>query len=159
MPEGDVPGAFVDREKMLDAVAQMLRDMGCVIGKCLRGVARSPAAEAIPKRLGQVPMIQGYEWLDAVRRQLVQQPVIEIEALWVWRTCSFRENARPSNRKTIGFCAQRLHQLNVFLVKMIMIGRGVGVAVIRDGPARVGETVPNRWAAAVFVDGPLDLIG
>jgi hypothetical protein len=104
-------------------------------------------------------MVQGRKWLDAVRQQLIQQPVVEIEALWVWRAGSLREDTRPSNRKTIGFCAQRLHQLNVFPVKMIMVGRGVGVAVIGDGPARVGETVPNRWAAAVFVDGPLDLIG
>ncbi len=28
-----------------------------------------------------------------------------------------------------------------------------------EGLADYCETVPNRWAAAVFVDGPLDLIG
>ena len=30
-------------------------------------------------------MIKGRKWLYAVRRQLIQQPVVEIEALWVWR--------------------------------------------------------------------------
>src|SRR4029077_20123159 len=104
-------------------------------------------------------MVQGREWLDAVRRQLIQQPVVEIEALGVWLAGPLREDTRPSNRKTIGPCAQCLHQLNVFPVEMIMVGRGVSVAVIGDGSPRVGETVPNRWAAAVFVDGPLDLIG
>jgi hypothetical protein len=104
-------------------------------------------------------MVQGRKWLDAVRQQLIQQPVVEIEALRDWCADSLRDDTRPGNRKPIGLCAQRLHQLNVFPVPIIVIGRGVGVAVIGDGPARVGETVPNRWAATVFVDGSLDLIG
>ena len=114
---------------------------------------------AILQRLGQVPMIQGCEWLDAVRRQFVQQAVVEIEAFGIWRTGSFREDTRPCNRKSIGLCTQRLHQLNVFLVPMKMIGRGVAVAAIGDRAGRLGETVPDRRAAIIFVDGPLDLIG
>ena len=104
-------------------------------------------------------MIQGRKWLDAVRRQFVQKPVVEIEAIWIRRTGSFREDTRPSNRKPIGLCSNNLHQLNVFLVQMIMVGRGVAITVIGDRPPRVSETVPDRWAATVFVDGPLDLIG
>ena len=104
-------------------------------------------------------MIQRRKRLDAVRQQLVDQPVVEIEALGIWRAGAFREDARPRNRETIGLGAQRLHQLDVFLVPMIMVGRGVAVAVVGDGPGRVGEAVPDRRAAAVLVDGALDLIG
>ena len=104
-------------------------------------------------------MIQRRKRLDAVSQQFVEQAVVEIEAFWIWRAGAFREDARPCDRKPIGLCAQRLHQLNVFLVQVIMVGRGVAVAVIGDGAARVGEAVPDRRAAAVFVDGALDLIG
>ena len=89
-------------------------------------------------------MIQRRKGLDAVRQQLIQQPVVEIEALWLWCAGSLREDTRPGNRKTIGLCAQCLHQLNVFPVKMIMVGRGVGVAVIGDRPMRMGLAIKGR---------------
>ena len=104
-------------------------------------------------------MIQRRERRDAVRQQFVDKAVVEIEAFWIWRAGAFREDARPGNRESIGLCAQRLHQLDVFLVQVIMVGRGIAVAVVGDGPGRVGEAVPDRWAAAVLVHGPLDLIG
>src|SRR5262249_48729232 len=64
--EVNMSGAFVDREKVLHAIAQARRDMGCIIRKGFRCVARGPAAEAILQRLGQVPMIKRRKGLDAV---------------------------------------------------------------------------------------------
>src|SRR4029079_2955545 len=104
-------------------------------------------------------MVQRRERRDAVSQQLVDKAVVEIEALWIWRAGAFREDARPGNRESIGLCAERLHQLNVFLVQAIMVGRGIAVALIGDGARRVGEAVPDRWAAAVLVHGSFDLIG
>src|SRR5829696_8629660 len=159
MAEMDEPGAFVDGEEVLHAVAQARRDIGGVIRKCLRRVARGPAAEAILQRLRQVPVIQRRKRRDAVRQQLVDKAVVEIEAFWVRRAGPLREDARPGNRESIGLCAQRLHQLDVFLEQAIMVGRGIPVAAIGYGPGRVRETVPDRWAAAILVYGSLDLIG
>jgi hypothetical protein len=42
---------------------------------------------------------------------------------------------------------------------MIVVVGAVGVAVILDLAWGVGERVPDRAAAAVFVDRALDLIG
>src|ERR1044072_9287643 len=104
-------------------------------------------------------MIQRRERLDAVRQQLVDKAIVEIEAPWIWRAGPFREDARPCDRESIGPCTQRLHELDVFLVETIVVGRGIAVAVVGDGPGRVRKTVPDRWAAAVFVHGSLALIG
>ena len=104
-------------------------------------------------------MIQRRKRRDAVGQQFVDKAVVEIKAFGIRRTRAFREDARPSNRESIGLCAQRLHQLDVFLVQAIMVGRGIPIAVIGYGPGRVRETVPDRWAAAIFVHGSLDLIG
>src|SRR6476660_9802540 len=103
-------------------------------------------------------MVQRRERRDAVSQQLVDKAVVEIEALWIWRAGAFREDARPGNRESIGLCAQRLHQLDVFLVEMIVVGRGIAVAVVGDGPGRAGEAVPDRRTAAILVHGSLDLI-
>src|SRR5882724_3225541 len=104
-------------------------------------------------------MIQRRKRRDAVRERLVDKAVVEIEPFGIWRAGSFREEARPCNRESIGLYAERLHQLDIFLVQAIMVGRGIAIAVVGYGSGRVRETVPDRWAAAVFAHGPLDLIG
>ena len=104
-------------------------------------------------------MIQRRKRLNAVGQQLVDKAVVEIEAFWIRCAGSFREDARPCDRESIGLCAERLHQLDVFLVQMIMVGRGISVAVIGDRSGRVREAVPDRRTAAAFVYGSLDLIG
>src|SRR3954463_10404724 len=117
MAEMDEPGAFVDGEEMLHAVAQARRDIGGVIREGLRRIARGPAAEAVLQRLRQVPMIQRRKRRDAVRERLVDKAVVEIEPFGIWRAGAFREDARPCNRESIGLYAERLHQLDIFLVQ------------------------------------------
>ena len=73
---------FVDREDILDAVAQALRHIAGVIRERLRGVAGLPAADAVLQRLRQIPVIQRRIGLDAVGQQFVDQAVVEVEALW-----------------------------------------------------------------------------
>jgi hypothetical protein len=77
----------------------------------------------------------------------------------VWRAGSLRENTRPRDREAIGLCSQRLHQLNVVLVQMVMVVRDICIAVIDDFPGCVSVTVPDRRTSSVFVDGPFNLIG
>src|ERR1700692_1553913 len=104
-------------------------------------------------------MIQGRKWLDAVREQFIHKSIVEIEAFWVWRTCSFRKNARPGNRKAIGLYTHRLDELNVLFVAVIMVVCDVRIAVIQNFPGCVSVSIPIAWAPLVVVDGPFDLIG
>ena len=116
-----------------------------------------PAAKTVLERLRQVPMIQGDERLDAVRQQFIQQPVIEIEALGIWRIRSIRKYPRPRDRKSIGPYPQFLDQPNVFFVPMIVVVGTVSIAMIADLARCMSKGIPDRTTPAVFTDGAFDL--
>src|SRR5262245_1576354 len=104
-------------------------------------------------------MVQSGIWLDAVGEDFVDQPIIKIEAFWIGRASSVRKDARPCNGEAIGLGAQRLHQLDVFLVPVVVVVGDVTRALIGDLSGRVRKAIPNRWASTVLVDGAFDLIG
>src|SRR4051812_23079947 len=159
MAEMDKPRAFIDREEGFYAVAQAFSDITGVIGEGLRGFAGFPSAKTVLQRLRQIPVIKRHERLYSVRHQFVEQAVIEIQTFRIWLARSFRKNPGPGNRKPIGPCAKRLHQLNVLLVAAIAVARPVGVAAVGDVAGDVRVTVPDRWTSPVLVDGTFDLIG
>ena len=72
---------------------------------------------------------------------------------------AFRKHPRPGDGEAIGLDAEILDQADVFLVAMIMFVGAVAIAAVADLARRVGERVPDRRAAAVFVDRALDLVG
>lgn len=159
IPGIDELRALVDCKNMLHTIGQSFCDITRVTGECLRRLTRLPAAETVLQCLGQVPVIKRGERFDAVGEQFVHQPMVEIETFRVWRTSSFRKNTRPRDRKTIGFHAQRLHQLHVFLVAMIVVVGAVGIAAVDYLARRVRKSIPDRRSAAVFPDGAFDLKG
>src|SRR5690606_35402387 len=71
---------LVEREEMAHAVAEVLRDIAGVVAEGFRRVARLPAAFLL-QRLRQIPMIKRGEGLDAGGEQLVDEPLVEIEAV------------------------------------------------------------------------------
>ena len=81
---------LVQGEELADPVAQLRGDEARIGGEGLGGVARFPAA-AILQRLRQVPVIERGEGHDAVGQQLVDQPVVEGEALRVGRPAPLRK--------------------------------------------------------------------
>jgi hypothetical protein len=104
-------------------------------------------------------MIERCKRLDPVGQQLVQKPLVKIEALGIRCSRSFRKHTRPGDRKAIGFGSELPDELNVLLVTMVMIVRDVSGALIGYFALDANEAVPDRRAAAVFVDRALDLIG
>ena len=151
---------FVEREDVLDAVGQTLGDIAGVIRERLRGVAGLPAADAVLQRLRQVPMVQRGIGLDAVGQQFVDQAVVEIEAFGIGRAAFRREIPAAMRSKTDSALTPRSpDQADVFLVAMVMLVGAVAGGVVLDLARRVRESVPDRAAAAVFIDGALDLIG
>src|SRR5262245_46122255 len=86
---------LVDREEARDAIAEVLGDVSGVVRERLRRVLGLPTAVLVLKRLGQIPVIQRDEGLDAGRLQLVDQPAVEVEALRVRLTGAVREDAWP----------------------------------------------------------------
>ena len=147
------------REEVFHAVAQALGHVTRIVPERLRGVAGLPAADTVLQRLRQIPVIQRRVGFDAVLQELIDQPVVEIEPLGIRRTAAFRKHPRPGDRKPVGLDAEIPDQADVFLVAMVMIVGAVGVAAILDLARRMRESVPDRTAAAVLIDGAFDLIG
>src|SRR5271166_4570049 len=150
--------ALVEREKVPRPVAELFGNVAGIGRECLGGVAVFPPA-AILQGLRQVPVIERRERRDAVGDELVEEPVIEVEALRIRRAGALREYPRPRNREPIRSGAERLHRPHVVSVSVIVIVGDVAVVVVADLSRRVAERVPDRWAPPILTDGALDLIG
>src|SRR5262249_4708287 len=97
--------------------------------------------------------------LDAVREQLVDQAIVEIQPLGIGRAAALRKHARPGDREAVRLDAERLDQLHVFLVAVIVLVGAIAIAVVADLAGGVRKRVPDRGPAAVFIDRALDLVG
>src|SRR4051794_40447467 len=103
-------------------------------------------------------MIKCGERLYAVGAQFIYEPIIEIQALRVRRSRALREDSGPRDGEAIGLDPQRLHQLHVLFVTMIVIVGYVASRVIHDLAGSVREGVPDGRATPVFINRALDLI-
>src|ERR1700738_1810065 len=127
----------------------------------MKGLAlgMSQATNAILQRLRQVLVIERRERRNVVGDEVVQEPVVEVEAFRIWRAGALGEYPRPRNREPIRSGGQRLHRPHVVSVSVIVIIGDVAVVVVADLSRRVRERVPDRRATAILTDGAFDLIG
>src|SRR5689334_17559530 len=123
----DKRAKLIDREDVFDAIAETRRDVSRVVAESLRSLTSFPTAKTILQRLRQVPVVERRVRLNAVREQLVNESIVKIETFRVRWTIAVGKHPRPSNREAIRLHAERLHQLHVALVEMVMIVRDVAV--------------------------------
>src|SRR5215467_5958421 len=149
---------LVEREEMPGPVAELFGDVTGIVRERLGGVAPFPPA-AILQRLRQVPVIERWERRDVVGGKVVEEPVVEVEALRIWRAAALRKYPWPRNGEPVRSGGERLHRLHVVSISVIVIVGDVAVVVVADLSRRVRECVPYRWATAILADGAFDLIG
>ena len=149
---------LVDREDLAHAIGQFAGDMGRVVAEGLGGVARLPTA-ALLQGLRQVPVIERREGFDTRGKQLVDQAVVEVEALGIGLASAVGKHARPGDREAIGLRPHPLHQRDVFLVAVIVIDAGLAARAVANAAGLPSERVPDRRTAAVDLGGALDLVG
>ncbi len=154
---GDDVG-LVERREMADAVAEPAGHERGVLTERVRGRPRGPAAGVL-QRLGQVPVVQRHEGVDVVREQLVDQPVVEVEARFVRPADALGEHARPGHRQAIAAEPEVGHQLDVLAIPVVVVARDVAGVAVPYAPRRVGEAIPDALAAPVVPGRALDLIG
>ncbi len=77
-------------------------------------------------------MIQSGKWLDVVSEQFVDEAVVKVQALRVRRAGAPRKHARPCDREAIRLDPQRLHELNILFVPMVVVIRDVARGVVDD---------------------------
>lgn len=129
------------------------------LGIALEGIGRLPRrpAAVAGQHQRQVPMVERREGLDAARLQAIDEPVVEIEALLVRSTRPLGNDARPGDGEAIGFHAERLDQVKVFVQPVVVIAGDIAVVAAIDSARHVGKRVPDRRLAAVQLRCPLDL--
>jgi hypothetical protein len=96
MAQFDEGRALIEREEVPRPVAELFGDVARIVRECLGGVARFPPA-AILQRLRQVPVIERRERRDTVSEEVVEEPIVEVEPLRIWRSGAPREYPRPRN--------------------------------------------------------------
>ena len=148
---------LVEGRPHVDPVAERVVHVERVLGEPVGGVAVGPAALLL-QRLRQVPVVQRQPRQDAGIEQLVDEPLVEVDALRVERA-AVGTHARPRGREAVGLQPHRLHERHVVAVAVVVVARDVAVVAVDDGAGHAAEGVPDRVAAAVLVGGALDLEG
>ena len=149
---------LVDREDVLDAIGQSLRDVSGVVGERLRRVAIFPAAAVVLQHLRQVPVIERRKRLNAVGEQFVDQATVEVQAFRIRCAGPLRKDARPGDREAVGLDAERLHQLHVFLVAVVVVVGHVAVGVVDDLCRACARRCPRPTACGRLPNGAFDLV-
>ena len=121
-------------------------------------VSRIGPAALLLQRLRQVPVVQRQPRQDVGIQQLVDEPLVEVDALRVERA-AVGTHARPRGREPVGLQPHALHQRDVVAVPVVVVARDIAVVGVDDGAGHAAEGVPDRVAAAVLVGGALDLVG
>src|SRR5260370_1368698 len=97
--------------------------------------------------------------LDPVGQEFVDQAGVEGQPPWIRRAGAIGKYPRPRDRKPVVLDAEIPDQADVFLVAVVMLVGAVPSRTVLDLARRVRKCVPDRPAAAVFIDRALDLIG
>ncbi|MNJ46719.1 hypothetical protein D3C77_418570 [compost metagenome] len=148
---------LIERHPMLDQAVELTEHR---FGEHDEGVDRLPVlpAAVVLKRLRQLPVVQCAERLDSVLEQLVHQQFVMLDSFPVHFAEALRVNARPRYREAVGFNAQLLHKLNVFLVTVVAVTGNACVIALKNFSGRCRHDVPDAQASPVLIQGAFDLI-
>src|SRR5438093_9623441 len=148
---------LVQRHPVLYTVAEPPRHEVRVRREVIGDRARGPATLVL-QRLWEIPVVEGDERTDPVREQLIDQSVVERDALLVRRTGARREHARPADGEAVGPEPELVHERDVLTPAVVVVARGLARLA---GGARAwpkAERVPDGWPFAVGVVATLDLV-
>ena len=138
-------GRLVERHPILDTVAQARREQRGVVGEPAHDLRVGEAA-AVLQRLGQVPVEQVDQRLDARAEQGVDEALVEVETGLVDGAGPRGQDARPADAEAIGARPQLGHQPDVLRVAVVVVAGDV---------ARVPSAIaPGRRAKVSQIDGP-----
>ena len=148
---------LVEDRPMLHAVAEPPSHHARVICERCGRIAIEPAALLL-QRLRQVPMIDAQPRRDAVRDEPIDQALVKVEAARLDRAAARRQNARPRGRKPISGKIAACEQIDIVAPAVIVVAGDIARIAVLHAPRRMGEGIPDAFAASIFVDRAFDLI-
>lgn len=106
-------------------------------------------------------MVQGDPWRDASPQQRVDESVVELNTLLVYRIVSATEryNPRPSNGKSIGASPILAQQIKVLFKPVVVVARNISICILCTRWFKMAESVPNGFSAAALIHSTLNLVG
>ena len=130
-----------------------------ILGKPV-GAGRVLPAPLPVKGGGQVPVVEGHQWLDAVFQQLVAEILVKSDARLVDLANTLGQHPGPADGKPVGLQAHLLHQGHILSPAVVKINGDVGVLAVGDlAGAVMDQGVPDGLPFAVGVPAALDLGG
>ena len=149
----DKAARLIYRHPPLDTIRQRVyQDFGIVPEQRYDPFRKPTALFINPHR--HIPMEYRYHGLHAVFQQRIDQIGIELQSFFV-DLAFFRHDARPTDRKTVGFESYLFHQRHVLAEAVIMITGGMTGLAVPDLFFR-GD-IPDRRRPAVLVPCAFDL--
>src|SRR5690606_32221836 len=109
--------------------------------------------------LGQVPVVEGGDGLDALVQQFVGEAPVEVEALLDGGAAPGGLDAGPGQGETVGAQAEFGHERDVLAPAVVVVGGDVAGVAVADPAGGAGVGVPDGRCAAVLRGGSLDLVG
>src|SRR5262249_20125268 len=144
-------------DPVADAVAEPAGD-GLHEGRVgIDDVAGRPPAGRL-ENLRRIPVEQRRVWRDPVAEQLVREPVVVVEAFLVDLAAAVRDDARPRDREAKRVQAELTHERDVLAVPVVEVAGDCTRVAVPDLAGCGAESVPDAFAATVFIDGAFGLV-
>ena len=158
VPVHRVHGRLVERDPVLDAVAEASEAKRRILDEGARGRLRKPAVVLDLQHERQIPVVERDHRVDSVRYQLVNQHRVEAHALLVHRAIAIGQHARPRDREAVVAQSHLRHQLHIGAPAVVVIGGHVARLARFDLSRRVGKGVPDGETTPAFLPTAFDLV-
>src|SRR5262249_14751812 len=129
-------------------IAEPREDGGGVVTEPVGGIAVEPSATVVQRR-GKVPMKERGVRANAVRQQLVDEVIVEVEAPRVDCADALGEDAAPADAEAIRLESQLAHERHVVAPSAVVIARDVPSLSVRRAAGGVRKPLPNARTGAV----------
>ena len=148
---------FIQGKIMMNPPPEMGRHHPSEAAKGPGGFRDQPAAPAL-RRLGQLPVVEGYPGGDSPGETGVYHPVIIGQAPGVPGSVPQGVHPGPAGGEAVVPDAQLGQDVQVFLKAVVAVAGCGAVAASGDGPRAAAEGVPYGFPAAVQTGVALGLI-
>ena len=144
---------FIKGEPVFHLVAIAGDHLLAIANKGVHHPAVGESVVALRQRERHIEVVQADHRLDAAGDQFINKLMVEGDALFIKFAVSLRTHPAPGDLKTVAVHAQILHQIEIFPIAMIGVGRHLPVG----SEFRRLPDIVHRHPLAALVPRPLRL--
>ena len=144
---------LVEGQPVLHAVAKAVDHLFTVADKGVHYAAVIEAVVLLRQRQRHIEVVEADHRLNTAGDEIVNKAVVKRDALVVERAVTLRTDAAPGDLEAVAVHAQILHQVEIFPVAMVGVGRDFPVGDVLPSFANV----VHRHPLPALVPGPFRL--